>query len=121
MKVKEGQRVFWDDPDGGVCSGIGKVVRLRGDSVYLALEDGGEVECPKSELIDVAEKGALRCNRTACMRVFDDRLRWWNTSIRAWYCQGCALRINRACVDQGDLAICFPETEVSNLPKEQRP
>ncbi|MFA6132633.1 MAG: hypothetical protein WC869_01300 [Phycisphaerae bacterium] len=66
-------------------------------------------------------KGQTACNRTACQRVFGDRDRFWNTSTRAWYCQGCAAKINRSCVDYGDPIICFRESEVKNLPADKQP
>jgi hypothetical protein len=39
----------------------------------------------------------VKCNRTACPITKEIDRMWWNTSTRAWYCQRCALRINRAC------------------------
>ena len=59
--IKIGSRVFWNDPDGGLCSGWGRVVAIHGfdeadfemtDNTVLALQkdDGGEVEVLVHEL-----------------------------------------------------------------------
>jgi len=39
-------------------------------------------------------KGVETCNVTACQQPLG--LRWWNLSTRAFYCRGCAAKINRA-------------------------
>jgi len=48
-------------------------------------------------------KGAFdgHCNRTACQQ---PPARWWNKGTRKYYCQTCALRINRVCAE----IICVP-------------
>ncbi len=42
------------------------------------------------------EKGETACNRGACQCRLIPGQRWWNLSTRAWYCRGCAHRINQA-------------------------
>jgi hypothetical protein len=49
-------------------------------------------------------KGETACNRSACQIPIKGN-RWWNTSTRAWYCQHCALRINR----ETKLTLCLQE------------
>ncbi len=49
-KVKVGSRVYWDDPDDGICSGAGVVSGIDGEVVSLVMDDGGEVEAYRSEL-----------------------------------------------------------------------
>jgi hypothetical protein len=49
-----GKHVWWDDPDGGLCSGPGVVVGWQRPSdnpiIKLLKDDGGEVECFAKEL-----------------------------------------------------------------------
>jgi hypothetical protein len=55
IRVKD--RVKWDDPDEGRCSGTGTVVKLFGyDSCRLRMDDGGENDVPIHELT-VLEEG----------------------------------------------------------------
>ena len=49
-KPKVGTRVWWDDPDDGICSGAGVVTDVSGDVVSLLMDDGGEVEALRSEV-----------------------------------------------------------------------
>lgn len=101
-------------------------VRDPGDPLWRR----GEAEAarivprPNPELI----KGETSCNREACQAdfaVLKERgvNRWWNTSTRKWYCQFCAVHINRACVDYRDPPICFEEGshDFNDLPKEDAP
>lgn len=39
-------------------------------------------------------KKGLRCNRTACEHT---EAYYWNHVTQAYYCQGCAMRINASC------------------------
>jgi hypothetical protein len=53
--MKKNQRVYWNDPDEGICSGWGAVISyqkpLTPDSIIsLLMESGGEVECFQYEL-----------------------------------------------------------------------
>lgn len=45
-----------------------------------------------------SDKGEFNgsCNRTCCQRTLMDTRggNWWNKATRAYYCQGCAIRIN---------------------------
>ena len=49
-RPKIGSRVYWDDPDDGICSGSGVVSGIDGEVVSLVMDDGGEVEAYRSEL-----------------------------------------------------------------------
>ena len=60
-RFKVGQRVYWNDPDGGICSGFGTITAIRGDGDPDGLEDqiftlrmvgGSETEAVMSELSD---------------------------------------------------------------------
>jgi hypothetical protein len=52
--LKVNQRVFWTDPDQGLCSGWGKIIHVQhqdDDAVISILtDDGGEVEAYPHEL-----------------------------------------------------------------------
>lgn len=48
-KHKIGDRVFWHDPDDGLCSGPGTVTGVDGDVLSVAKDDGGAIECHASE------------------------------------------------------------------------
>ena len=53
-------------------------------------------------------KGETACNREACQISLIEGQRWWNTSTLAFYCRGCAHRINQAnreplCVHEKDM------------------
>ena len=54
MKIEDirvGQRVRWNDPDEGKCSGNGTVIGLRCDGIVnLLKDDGGEVEVLTHEI-----------------------------------------------------------------------
>lgn len=50
-----GDRVWWTDPDGGTCSGAGKLIKINGDVYSVTKDDGGEVECPRAELKKIKE------------------------------------------------------------------
>lgn len=63
QRFKVGQRVYWSDPDAGLCSGFGEIASIRGDGDPDGLEDqiftlqmdsGGETETVMSELSEVA-------------------------------------------------------------------
>lgn len=63
QRFKVGQRVYWNDPDAGLCSGFGEIASIRGDGDPDGLEDqiftlqmdsGGETETVMSELSEVA-------------------------------------------------------------------
>ena len=43
-------RVWWTDPDNGLCSGPGTVTKINGDVYSVKKDDGGEIECPGGEL-----------------------------------------------------------------------
>jgi len=55
---KAGDRVYWNDPDEGTCSGPGKVVEVKSEGdvidpdtiICVEKDDGGEVECFPREL-----------------------------------------------------------------------
>lgn len=55
-RFKLGDRVYWDDPDGGSCSGFGRIVSLQHDPpdeetvITLNMEDGGQAEVWPCEL-----------------------------------------------------------------------
>ena len=55
-KPRIGQRVFWHDPDNGVCSGPGTITSMQHDQpdddtiISLDMDDGGEAECLRSEI-----------------------------------------------------------------------
>lgn len=49
-RLKVGTRVWWDDPDDGICSGAGVVTEVSGDVVSLQMDDGGEVEALRREV-----------------------------------------------------------------------
>jgi hypothetical protein len=50
--LKAGDRVFWNDPDGGSCSRelVVKHAEMKSDFVRIEDEDGSVVECPVEEL-----------------------------------------------------------------------
>lgn len=51
QRFKVGDRVLWTDPDRGLASGPGVIVRMDGgDIIALKMDDEGEVECFASEL-----------------------------------------------------------------------
>ncbi len=54
-------------------------------------------------------KGETACNREACQIPLIKGQRWWNQSTLAFYCRGCASRINQhsGLVDR----VCIPESE----------
>lgn len=49
-----GKKVFWTDPDAGVCSGEFTIIGVNGD-IYLLDCKGSEVEATINELSDVKE------------------------------------------------------------------
>ncbi len=49
-KYKVGDKVFWADPDDGVCSGYGKVTEVNGEIHSIKKDDGGELEAYEHEL-----------------------------------------------------------------------
>jgi hypothetical protein len=59
-------------------------------------------------------KGETRCNRTACL-VDITRDRWWNISTAAWYCRGCAQRINQAAFGFHEPILCFAEGHLPSV------
>ena len=48
--IKEGDVLFWNDPDDGICSCMVTVKRKYGDTVFCEEENGGEVEAYLNEL-----------------------------------------------------------------------
>lgn len=48
--IKEGDMLFWNDPDDGICSCVVKVKRKDDDTVYCEEVHGGEVEALPKEL-----------------------------------------------------------------------
>ena len=48
--MKIGDEVFWSDPDGGLCSGYGLLIEIKGDIYFLQMESGGETQAFKHEL-----------------------------------------------------------------------
>jgi hypothetical protein len=57
MKFKEGQRVYWTDPDNDIGSGYGTVEDVRGRIIAIKKDDGGEVEAVASELSESIVEG----------------------------------------------------------------
>jgi hypothetical protein len=49
-----GDKVYWNDPDEGACSGPGVITKINGDVYSVKKDDGGEVECPFCELTHAA-------------------------------------------------------------------
>ena len=52
--LKVGARVFWTDPDDGICSGEYTIVGINGE-VYLLDCKGSEVEAPAHELSEIPQ------------------------------------------------------------------
>ena len=51
MKYKIGDKVYWNDPDNGICSGIYEVTGIHLDCIYyLKNEFGSETEALEEEL-----------------------------------------------------------------------
>lgn len=48
--LNEGDRVFWNDPDGGACSQAGVVSEICGEVVRIQGENDPEIECVFGEL-----------------------------------------------------------------------
>ena len=45
MDLREGDEVYWNDPDNGICSGIYKIKKfLSADILLIGNEQGSEVE-----------------------------------------------------------------------------
>lgn len=53
--IKIGDRVKWNDPDGGICSGTGVVADKNGYEIFLNMDDGGEVWALRDELEPLTE------------------------------------------------------------------
>lgn len=51
MSFEIKQRVYWNDPDDGLCSGEGEVVEIKGETILLKMDSGSEVEALEGELI----------------------------------------------------------------------
>jgi hypothetical protein len=45
-----GSRMYWTDPDDGLCSGWGVVTQIEGDIITIAKDDGGGAEVFAHEL-----------------------------------------------------------------------
>lgn len=50
MRFKYGDRVYWTDPDGGLCSGPGTVSSDDGEIIAVDKDDGGFVGALREEL-----------------------------------------------------------------------
>lgn len=58
--IKVGQRVFWNDPDNGACSGPGVITKVQSDEddpyiyddtvISIQKDDGGEAEVYPHEI-----------------------------------------------------------------------
>jgi hypothetical protein len=56
-------------------------------------------------------KGETACNREACQTRLILGQRWWNVQTLAFYCRGCAHRINRLALSSALDKLCIPESE----------
>jgi len=51
MDLREGDEVYWNDPDNGICSGIYKIKEfLSAEILLIENEQGSEVEVFRHEL-----------------------------------------------------------------------
>lgn len=50
FEVAVGDRIYWNDPDDGACSGLGVVTEIKGEGVWIKKDGGGTVACVVSEL-----------------------------------------------------------------------
>ncbi len=76
----------------------------------LGLEDpeARDAETKEAGLV----KGLTACNRRACQHDLTRAgVRWWNRGTEAWYCHGCALRINEFPGADGK-PLCIREDEL---------
>lgn len=51
--LKAGDRVYWNDPDDGICSGVVKIknITIKNDKwIDIETEGGREIECIPSEI-----------------------------------------------------------------------
>jgi hypothetical protein len=48
--MNKGDKVYWNDPDEGACSGLGTISSISGEIYKLKMDDGGEVEALRHEL-----------------------------------------------------------------------
>lgn len=61
MSFKPGQRVFWTDPDDGICSGYSFVCTDRGDLVVLT--NGFEVLPEELELVHQWDRSKIDASK----------------------------------------------------------
>lgn len=50
MKFEVNNRVHWNDPEDGLCSGEGVIVAINGEVFSLSMDSGSEVEALEGEL-----------------------------------------------------------------------
>tara|TARA_R110000744_G_scaffold21674_1_gene55928 strand:- start:92 stop:253 length:162 start_codon:yes stop_codon:yes gene_type:complete len=49
-KYHFGDEVYWNDPDNGVCSGIGKFIEYKNQEIAIVEKDGVSIEVYAGEL-----------------------------------------------------------------------
>jgi hypothetical protein len=54
--MNKNDRVYWNDPDDGACSGLGTISSISGEIYKLKMDNGGEVEALRHELKSPAHK-----------------------------------------------------------------
>jgi hypothetical protein len=140
--VRRGMRVRWHDPDGGLCSCVGKVVRVdRSDEVVTVGQPGGGlVEAMPDELtpatsadwwvgLEFDDDGHRARFRKRLMRYaaeFNRRKRasdglvtpYWRSSFNDWLLYDCTLAVcGCVCVSRGD-STCVFEVEAAGCQEE---
>jgi hypothetical protein len=50
LMIRIGDRVFWNDPDDGICSCWGIVIWIDGERFVISTDAGGELEALEHEL-----------------------------------------------------------------------
>ena len=66
-RIRKGDRVYWEDPDGGLCSGRYTVTRIRGEVVSLR-RGTHEAEAPRHELVLLRNSGGKDRDLTPATR-----------------------------------------------------
>ena len=64
------------------------------------------------------DKGQVQggeCNRTQCS---SKRAKYYNSSTRAWYCGGCAAKINRFSQQDHGIILCALPENAKNSPNK---